>query len=152
MITVCVTVCSERCAATDTEVVRRLTLTSFFVRNPSQRKWGEHLPVPAASCNQHCDGQRFLPERPLWSELQRCCSGHDAVRTSGPSQRPWWFPLRRWLQLYPQGPSWRIHPNHTGTQVRSGSCWMTCMIKLELSHFPHRNTVGIWAFDWLEQN
>lgn len=73
----------------------------FFVRNPSQRKWGERLPVPAASGNQHCDGQRFLPERPLWSELQRCCTGHDAVRPSGSSQRPRWFPLRRGLQLHP---------------------------------------------------
>ncbi|CAG08376.1 unnamed protein product [Tetraodon nigroviridis] len=59
-----------------------------FHKNPSQRKWGERLPVPAASGNQHCDGQRVLPERSLRSELQRRCTGHDAVRTSGSGQLP----------------------------------------------------------------
>lgn len=58
-------------------------LHSSLPRNPSQREWRKRLPVPAAPCYRHRDGERLLSERPVRPELQRRGSGHDAVCPRG---------------------------------------------------------------------
>lgn len=114
--------------------MRKYDLWSF-PRDPPQRKWGERLPLPAASRHQHRDGERLLPERPMWSELQWCRSGHDAVCPRGAGQWPRRFSLRGGLQLHPQGPSGRIHQNDTGTQVRLVISFGVHLIRAERSRW-----------------